>query len=312
MDVRESDKEEVGCAYTVALCTHNHADQLAQTLEALRRIDLPVARWELVIVDNGSTDDTARLLARQRWPASWTVRVVHEDRLGVANARNRALAEAAGEYLLFIDDDETPARDWLVAYEQLIRDKAPDAAGGRIEVMFEDSRPSWITDELLGFLGRLDHGSEALPLTNPRTPLYTGNFCVRCDVARVIGGFDPALGRRGDRNEGGEDVDFYRRLVDSEKVVWWFPGAVIYHRIRSAKLKRRYFLDLHFRQGRMEGVVQRQNKGARPPLYVYGQLWRAIKSAVVVRWTEGPGKSLRKEMNVTYFVGYLLGWAGFR
>lgn len=298
------------CRYTVALCTHNHAAQLGETLDALRQIDPPLGSWELLIIDNASTDDTLRLLSAQQWPADWTVRVVHEEKLGVANARNRALAEAAGSYVVFIDDDETPAADWLTAYEKFTEEKQPDAVGGRIEVVFEDGRPDWITDELLGFLGRLDRGNGPRQLEDPGEPLYTGNFCVRRDVAEAIGGFDAALGRRGTANEGGEDVDFYRRLVGQGKVVWWLPDAVIYHRIRASKLKRRYFLDLHFRQGRLEGGRRGEGQGGIPPLYVYGQLLRAVKAAMSTRWAEGSANSLRKEMNVAYFIGYVLGWAG--
>jgi len=94
-------------AYTVALCTHNHADRLVRTLADLATLKMPEAQWELLVVDNGSRDDTPQLLGRQRWPDGWRVRVVREEKLGLSHARNRAIDEARGEYVIFIDDDET-------------------------------------------------------------------------------------------------------------------------------------------------------------------------------------------------------------
>lgn len=296
-------------AYTVALCTHNHADRLERTLADLPRIRPPSAAWELLVIDNGSRDATPDLLARHAWPAGWTVRVVREDKLGIAHARNRAIAEAHGEYLIFLDDDESADPNWLLSYETLILACSPDAFGGRIEVVFEDPRPRWLSDELLGFLGKLDWGQEVKPLNDPATPLYTGNFGFRRRIVDQIGLFDISLGRRGKENNGGEDVDFYRRIVGAGLTVWWNPDAVIYHRIQAAKLWRGYFHDLHYRQGRMEGIRQRGMDSRMPPRYLFGQLLRAIGSTWTQRRQEGRHATVRKEMNVAYFIGQIRGWA---
>lgn len=296
-------------AYTVALCTHNHADRLARTLGDLSALEIPKARWELVIIDNACKDETPELLSRQQWPAGWSVRVIREEKLGLSNARNRAILEARGEYLIFIDDDETPDADWLCAYERLIETKKPDAFGGRIRVLFEDARPAWLQDDLLGFLGELNRFDGITPLTAPSTSFYGGNFGFRKSVIDRVGGFDSMLGRKGADNTGGEEVDFYRRVLSAGYKVWWTPEAVIYHRIQAAKLSRRYFLDLHFCQGRMEGCRQRGMASRIPPLYLLPQLWRAIHAAVARRLHQGRDHSLRLEMNGVYFIGFILSWA---
>ncbi len=295
-------------AYTVALCTHNHADRLTRTLADLPQIRPPQADWEVLIVDNASRDATPQLLAGHDWPPGWTVRIVREERLGIANARNCAIAEARGEYLIFIDDDETADPDWLCAYERLIAAEDPDAFGGRIKVQFEDPRPAWLSDELLGFLGELDRGDRAMPLTQLFTPLYTGNFGFRLSLCDRVGRFDANLGRLGSANNGGEDVDFYRRLVSAGCRVWWTPEAVIHHRIQAVKLDRGYFLDLHYRQGRMEAIRARGARSRLPPSYLLGQLARAIRAAWHDYRAGGRDATLRKEMNVAYFVGYINGW----
>jgi len=296
-------------AYTVALCTHNHADRLERTLADLPRIRVPDAAWEFLIIDNGSRDATPEMLAGHDWPQGWRVRVVREEKLGLSNARNRAIAEARGEYIIFMDDDETADPDWLCAFERLIMAQRPDAFGGRIQVLFEDARPSWLSYELLGFLGELNRADAISPLVEPGSSFYGGNFGFRRAVCDKVGGFDALLGRKGSDNTGGEEVDFYRRLLHAGFKVWWTPEAVIHHRIQAAKLNRRYFRDLHYRQGRME-AMRRRGAGSRiPPKYLYGQLLRAIGSV----WTEfragGRDATLRKEMNVAYFLGQIVGWS---
>lgn len=296
-------------AYTVALCTHNHADRLVRTLADLNTLNQPEAEWELLVIDNGCRDETPQLLAGHTWPAGWQVRVVREEKLGLSNARNRAIADARGEYVIFMDDDETPAPDWLCAYERLIRNEKPDAFGGSIRVMIEDERPAWLSDELLGFLGELQRADTIQPLTDPYTSFNGGNFGFRKTVCDTVGTFDAMLGRKGTDNTGGEEVDFYRRLLQAGFDVWWTPEAIIYHRIQAVKLKRDYFLDLHYRQGRMEAIRRRAQGSRLPPRYLFGQLLRAISAA----WREfrlgGRNATVRKEMNVAYFLGQITGWS---
>ena len=78
-------------AYTIALCTHNHLDRLHRTLANLTQLKMPQASWEFLVVDNGCRDGTAEMLSRHAWPNGWKVRVVREDKLGLSNARNRAI-----------------------------------------------------------------------------------------------------------------------------------------------------------------------------------------------------------------------------
>ena len=296
-------------AYTVALCTHDHADRLVRTLADLRALRLPDAPWELLVIDNACSDATPALLRREAWPSGWQVRVVREAKLGLSNARNCALREAQGDYLIFVDDDETPDPEWLRAFERLIKAHAPDAFGGRIEVLFEGDRPGWLADDLLGFLGQLNRADTAVRLTEPGNSFNGGNFGVRRTLCATVGAFDPELGRKGTDNTGGEEVDFYRRLLARGCNVWWTPLAVIFHRIQAAKLKRSYFLDLHYRQGRMEAIRRRGSASRVPPKYLLPQLWRAL-CGLLCQWRAGGrNATVRKEMNVAYFLGYLSGWA---
>ncbi|HIE53952.1 MAG TPA: glycosyltransferase, partial [Chromatiaceae bacterium] len=283
--------------------------RLPRTLATFRDLEPPSRPWELLPVNNNCTDNTLELLEEAHWrPEGVEVRILFEEKLGLSNARNCALKNARGQYLLFIDDDETPDPKWLTAYEQAMLEHRPDALGGRIEVLFEEGdQPPWLQDELLGFLGRLDHG-KADWLTEPNTPFYGGNFAVRLAIFDEVGNFDADLGRKGEVNTGGEDTEFYRRMLASNHRIRWVPEAVIYHRIQAGKLRRSYFLELHYRQGLIEGSRKRGDRTRIPPLYLLGQCGRAARKALGKRFREGKNHSLRSEMNLVYFLGYLRGW----
>jgi glycosyltransferase involved in cell wall biosynthesis len=296
---------------TVALCTHNHVHRLQRTLAALQTLAGPPEGWELLVVDNASSDGTAEYLATATWrPAAIEARVVRETSLGLSNARNCAVQMATGEYLLFIDDDETPHTQWLVNHASAMVQHRPDALGGPIDVQFVDGvRPSWLRDELLGFIGKIDHGGAGRWLTAPETPIFGGNFAFHRAAFERIGNFDKGLGRQGTNNIGGEDIEIYDRLLRAGCKVRWVPDALIYHRVESPKLRRSYFLDLHYRQGRSEGARSRGRNSRWPPRYLMPQLARALWVAVARRADAGADASLRAEMNVSYFMGYFAGWA---
>lgn len=303
-------EEPAHIEYSVILCTHNHAARLKTTLLSLNDLQQPESNWELLIINNASTDETGQILRNSDWkPAEVPVRIINEPKLGLSNARNRGISESTGRYLIFLDDDETPHPNWLIEYERGIRTWDPDALGGRIEVLFEQGdRPAWLQDELLGFIGQLSHGPEEKRLTERGTPIFGGNFGFRKTVFDAIGKFDEGLGRMGEVNSGGEDTEIYRRMIEAGLVVRWLPDAVIYHRIQASKLKKSYFLDLHFRQGRMEGYRKRGRQSRIPPLYLIPQFGRAVSAALSQRFRFGRDFSLRKEMNVAYFAGYITGW----
>lgn len=295
---------------TVALCTHNHLDRLQQTLAALQTLQGPAEGWEVLVVDNASNDGTAEFLRRPDWrPATATARVAREARLGISHARNCAVDQARGKYILFIDDDETPHEAWLINHAAAMLQWQADALGGPVHVLFiNEPRPAWLQDELLGFLGRLEYGDSSRWLTEPHTPIFTGNAAFRRAVFDRVGGFDVGLGRLGSANFGGEDIEMYERMQRSGCRIRWVPDAIIFHRIDSSKLRRGYFLDLHFRYGRTEGARGRGGRSRIPPPHLLPQLLRAMRNAVSRRMMTGADASLRREMNVAYFLGYLAGW----
>lgn len=125
---------------SVAICTWNRARLLEQTLAQLCRLVVPSGlRWELAVIDNSCTDDTSAVI--DRYKESLPIRSFVEPRLGLSHARNRAVAEARGEVLLWTDDDVLVSPDWLANYARAFREW-PQAAyfGGPIQPWFAKRR----------------------------------------------------------------------------------------------------------------------------------------------------------------------------
>jgi glucosyl-dolichyl phosphate glucuronosyltransferase len=218
---------------TVAVCTWNRCGLLAQTLEGLTRLTVPEGvTWELVVVNNRSTDATDDVIAtfERRLP----VRRVWEPTPGLANARNRAVAEAAGEYVVFTDDDILVQPDWLAAYVASFR-RWPDSAifGGPIEPLFEDGPPAWIPrvlDQIGPVYGLQTLGSTPVPLALETVAAgpYGGNMAMRRD-ALLRFPFDPRLGVRHGAYGIGEETELMRKMLAAGLCGWWTPEPRVRH-----------------------------------------------------------------------------------
>ena len=156
-------------AATVAICTANRCARLAETLAALLPgVDFGAA--EVVVVDNGSIDGTPRLLAEVVAAHPRGVRAVREERAGLSAARNRAVREARGDLLLFLDDDALPAPGWIEAYFAAFGDGPIAAAGGPVEPIFDGALPEWLDDRFLPYLSVWDRGPRVTPLRYNELP----------------------------------------------------------------------------------------------------------------------------------------------
>ncbi|HUF28157.1 MAG TPA: glycosyltransferase [Gemmatimonadaceae bacterium] len=218
---------------SVVVCTSNRAAVLRRALEHLRRLAIPPElAWELLIVDNNGADDTEHVVANVA--AALPVRMVREPRPGLSHARNRAIDEAGGDYVIWIDDDVLVEPQWLAAYVDAFG-RWPDAAlfGGPIAPQFDARPPRWARHVLPragGVFGLLDLGPNPveLEIEGLRIP-FGGNFAMRVSELRQHR-FDPRLGRRPSDNSGvGEEIEVMEAVLGSGASGWWVPAARVRH-----------------------------------------------------------------------------------
>lgn len=238
---------------TVAICTRNRAAVLR---EAVRSV-LPQLGGdaELLLVDNASTDETAAW-AQQCAATDPRIRLLRHPQPGISHARNRALAEARGSWVVFLDDDATARAGWLEAYRQFFKNPAvarAAAVGGRVYPRYEVPPPVWIgARENL-----LDRGAQAAPFDERGAP-WACNLGVVRAIALQCGGFNPALGRKGKSLMSAEETELCHRLRRAGHEVWWLPQAEIDHRVAAERLTVPCLLRMMFCLGRSAALIRLQ------------------------------------------------------
>lgn len=236
---------------TVCLCTRNRAAMLKRALFSLVACDKPTGLfWEILVVNNGSSDETPSVVAgfQGRLP----IRMVTENCPGLSSARNRALAAARGNWLLWIDDDVTVNPRWLATYAYHIR-QHPDTMllGGAITVAFSGNAPKWICQgiDAIGnaYAERRVVASTRISASGDMP--FGANFGIR---KSALSGycFDPRLGRHPDRpTKGGEETTLMRALLKASNVGWWVANAGVTHHIDASRQTEAYLRSYYADQG---------------------------------------------------------------
>jgi len=290
----------VGPSLTLAICTKDRPEELRKTLETLREVRCSAA-WELLVVDNGQGG--AGLGGAWTGPAfrpACEIRCIREPRPGVSHARNRALAEARGDLLVFVDDDVDCTPGFLEEHYRALSDPAVHATGGRIVPRLPPGSPDWLVDglgrEIGGPTARYDFGDreqEILERARVRPGLslpFTCNCGVRRGLALKAGGFRTDLGWTADgRRIGGEDTELFSRMRNLGGRMLYLPGATVVHRIREERVTPSYFRQWNVAYGRASVRMKGRPGFWRGLGIVCGQLFRYLRYALVpARWLRGP------------------------
>lgn len=271
--------------------THNRSEQLIAALESVVRQDLPAGEWECLVVDNNSTDDTAeRFAAFAAAHPACDLRMVAESRPGVSYARNRGMAETTTPCMVFIDDDERVNAGFLRAYRDFFA-AHPEAAvaGGRIVAEYPTGRPAWMSRYAeMPIANPMDYGAQVRPFPAGRVP-GGGNMAFRRSVAAAYGGFDPSLGRVDGQLIGGEENDFFERLLRGGETIWYVPDAVMWHIIPPSKLTEAYFRRLCYNVGVSQRLRARIHRRVGKSRVLEAAKWAAT---LLLCCTMPPRKSL--------------------
>lgn len=242
---------------SVAICTFNRAESLRRTLESLAQAAPPAtAGWELIVVDNNSSDHTREVAAA--FSDSLPMRYVFEQEQGLSAARNRAMREFRGDVLLFTDDDVTVDPDWLVHYDRAIAE-FPDAAyfGGRVLPLWPNGRPRWLHDESLallsGLLVRFHLGEVTRPFQVEDPTPYGASFALRRSTITQVGNFNRALGVKAQVPGRGEESEYLSRALAASLQGVYVSDAIVHHWTDPARLGLRYL----YRYGVQTGVALR-------------------------------------------------------
>jgi len=301
---------------SVIVATHSRRRLLARTLDALASQDVGREAFEIVVVDNASTDDTAAFVsAFARRPGVPRTILLHERRAGKTYAVNAGLSVARGNVLAFTDDDVLPEPQWLGALARALEDTGADFAVGRIRPLWEAEPPEWVGPALHGVLAIPDNGPDRLPITagmkNPVMAL-AGNLAVTRRVFETVGTWRTDLGKELGTLRSGEDHEFFLRMLRAGLRGVYEPTACVAHLVPASRLQRGYFRRWLYENGRMVAGLEREFPST--PRYLLGvprYLWRQAAGDALAFLAALRPRAARSrfaaETRVLWFAGFLDG-----
>ncbi|MBT9317529.1 hormogonium polysaccharide biosynthesis glycosyltransferase HpsE [Leptothoe spongobia] len=234
---------------TVAIPTYNGADRLPIVLEALRsQVNTKGISWEVLVVDNNSTDNTAKVVAQFQtdWPTSSPLRYCVETRQGAAYARQRAMHSSQSIWVGLLDDDNIPAADWVAQACQFGKAHPQVGAfGGQIHGQFE-SPPSPDFRRIQSFFAIRERGDQPHRYDPDTLSLPPTAAVVVCRNAWLesVPQTQLLVGRVGDSMIGGEDFEVMLHMHHHGWEIWYTPTMHAYHQIPSWRLERDYMQSL--------------------------------------------------------------------
>ncbi len=224
--------ENRGLDLSIVICTRGRARLLEQAIGSLLSQAFSSARYEILVVDDNATDDTAaatQALARQ-YPQ---IRYVHSEGRGLLRARFTGQNQARGSYIGFFDDDAKAGPEWLDRAARIVCERAPVCFGGPFYPFYVTKKPEWYRDEY----GSASLGLVARDLQEGEV-LCGGNVFFEAASLRECGGFDPDFCRPGERwTYGDEEVPQTRlRRRFPDRPFFYDPGLFILHLVRPERL----------------------------------------------------------------------------
>jgi glucosyl-dolichyl phosphate glucuronosyltransferase len=295
---------------SVIVCTHNGAGLIEETLETLVDQDFPSLAFEIVVVDNASSDATPAVLRMMSERYAGRIRVVREPVLGLSHARNRGIRAAHAEVIAFTDDDARVSPRWLRALVEACERPEVACAGGPVHARLEGPLPAWLTSSFLGYLSVFDKGPEEVELPYNDCPRGM-NIAFPRQSFQAVGLFSTAFGRKGRSLLSNEEVELCYRLERLGRRILYIPGAVVHHVIHPGRLTVDWFQRRFYWQGKSEAYFDLVHRGHGFVVKRLMQFTRATIAQRVHRGRAGAAPLDRHYItwtSVGYSVGAVHGW----
>jgi glycosyltransferase involved in cell wall biosynthesis len=264
----------------VVLRTYNRAHLIGDALASILDADHDGIELRVLIVDNGSTDDTPAVLAQLVSGREDKVTILHEARPGGQLALNAAIARCTAPVIAFFDDDERVSKNWLQVIAREFADSRTQFIAGPCLPLWHGPEPDWLPAGFGGVLGIIDNGSDRRTYGPDFGGMLTqGNCAVRAGIFAEVGPYPDEL-------KTAEDRWLHEWLCANNRTGYYCPDLVIHHIMQESRINRAYFRSWAVREGRDRAACDRLagvRSSARQPWYwrqVLGDVWIFGKSAM--------------------------------
>ncbi|MCQ8181440.1 glycosyltransferase [Methylomonas sp. SURF-1] len=299
---------------SVIISTRNRAQILPRLFDALAGMRLTAdVRWELLLIDNGSTDDTAQVIADEISTGRLPLQMLSEPIPGKSRALNRAIREARGKLLVFTDDDVEPSPAWLQAYiDAAAQHPEIDGFAGKVLPKWLGKIPDWLHTEgpfslPRGITNTRDFGDNESLLANDVIPGGV-NTALRSAAAARNGWFREDLGP-GTTIPFTEDTDYMRRYREGGGTFWYVPNALLFHCNVPERMTKGYVRHWMYEVARCQVLAFGKKPAGKclagVPLYLWRQwIARGLRSCLEPR----PDQRLQLQMKRCFTAGEICGY----
>lgn len=236
---------------SIIICTYNRAESLRRTLASIAEMVIGGnPGWEVIIVDNNSSDHTKSVAYQFMSGSLPNARYVFEPDQGLSHARNKGIHVAKGKIISFLDDDVIVDGNWLMSVAHGFELYDPMVLGGRVLPLIEGGLPSWFPANH-NPLGAFDLGTSIIVSDSaPGGVIGIGaNMSFKKQVFERYGLFDPALGRVGTKLVMGEETELCRRIQNNGHNCIYYPDALVHHCVLPERLTKKYLRKWYFYMG---------------------------------------------------------------
>jgi len=230
--------------FSILIATYNRADELRETLKSIKRLSTPDT-WEVIVIDNNSTDDTPNVVAEAAKHFPVELRYLFEPQQGRSAALNAGIDAARGEIIATTDDDVRVQADWLTRAGEALEELDCHYVGGKVLPLWPATPPRWIPNhggKQWAVLALLDYGPEPVPFFKfaHRVPIGV-NMAFRREAFERAGKWSNRVGRKKGTLLGQEVREWTLRARRAGLRGSYTPSMVVQHLIPADRLKRSYF-----------------------------------------------------------------------
>lgn len=300
------------------ICTRNRSHLLEKCVNSLINQSVDGKKYEIIVVDNNSTDDTRNVLLKYKKENE--INVIEEPEIGLSKARNTGWRASKGKYIGFIDDDAIASKVWLESALNCFTEVTPQPAGlaGPIYLDWEVTSPIWINEDLKTPLGKVDWGGKPFRLTTSHNIIGANCFFSKQQLENC-NGFDERLGRKDKLLLSGEEIQLQRRIEEKGGYFWYHPNISIWHHVPAERVKPIWFYKRYYWGGITDFIMQKSlsnsiktsQQQANTVFEVEGRLKQVKRFSKNTLWSFGftpsPTKKIWGRIYLSYCIGYLMG-----
>lgn len=250
---------------TVAICTFNRKEYLKKAIDSILKQTLDCNLFELLIIDNNSTDGTEELIKDNYTNSNLSIKYIKEDNQGLSYCRNTAVANSKYDFVAFLDDDGIAEPQWLTLIKNTILEEGNNigAVTGDVIPIWEIPRPDWLIPEFNIFYTIFQLSEERFVFDKSHNHTPAGaNVVYNKKALLKNGGFNVKLGRNGSNLLSGEETLLHKSMIKNGYKLIYVPDIRIKHHITKARISRKWLLRRYFWGGFtniiLENIVVKQ------------------------------------------------------